>query len=174
MFLSPCILTDCHDDMKAVKEEIFGSVAAVLPFDTEEEAVQRSNNSPFGLAGKAPTFCSFPSLTFCLSICLLICLFVHFWLLICLFVHFWLSICLFVLSDCWYVCLSISVCWSVRLSISVCLSVSWLVWPSVYQVLICCHNVGPIILHFSNSPSLIQRVFLAPSPFPSNLAYFQF
>jgi acyl-CoA reductase-like NAD-dependent aldehyde dehydrogenase len=42
--------------MKAVKEEIFGSVAAVLPFDTEEEAVQRANNSPFGLSGKAPTF----------------------------------------------------------------------------------------------------------------------
>jgi aldehyde dehydrogenase family 9 protein A1 len=51
MFLSPCILTDCHDEMTAVKEEIFGSVAAVLPFDTEDEVLQRANNTPYGLAG---------------------------------------------------------------------------------------------------------------------------
>ena len=51
MFLSPCILTNCHDEMTAVKEEIFGSVAAVLPFDTEEEVLKRANNTPYGLAG---------------------------------------------------------------------------------------------------------------------------
>ena len=50
--MSPCVLTDCHDEMTAVKEEIFGSVAAVLPFDTEEEVIKRANNSPYGLAGK--------------------------------------------------------------------------------------------------------------------------
>jgi acyl-CoA reductase-like NAD-dependent aldehyde dehydrogenase len=49
---------DCHDEMKAVKEEIFGSVAAVLPFDTEEEVLARSNNTPFGLAGSLMT-CNF-------------------------------------------------------------------------------------------------------------------
>jgi len=48
-YLSPAILTDCRDDMKAVKEEIFGSVAAVLLFDTEEEALERANNTEFGL-----------------------------------------------------------------------------------------------------------------------------
>ena len=53
MFLSPCVLTDCHDQMKAVKEEIFGSVAAVLPFDSEDEVVTRANDTPFGLAGKS-------------------------------------------------------------------------------------------------------------------------
>ena len=52
-YLSPCILTDCHDEMTAVKEEIFGSVAAVLPFDTEDEVVKRANNSPYGLAGNS-------------------------------------------------------------------------------------------------------------------------
>ena len=37
--------------MKAVKEEIFGSVASVLVFDTEEEVIKRANNTTFGLAG---------------------------------------------------------------------------------------------------------------------------
>merc|ERR1711892_1199927 len=49
-YLSPAILTDCTDDMKAIKEEIFGSVASVLVFDTEEEAIERANNTDFGLA----------------------------------------------------------------------------------------------------------------------------
>jgi len=49
-YLSPTILTDCTDSMKAVKEEIFGAVASVLVFDTEEEAVERANNTDFGLA----------------------------------------------------------------------------------------------------------------------------
>lgn len=49
-YLSPCVLTDCRDDMRAVKEEIFGSVAAVLPFDSEREVIARANDTPFGLA----------------------------------------------------------------------------------------------------------------------------
>lgn len=53
-YLSPCVLTNCHDNMKAVKEEIFGSVAIVLPFDSEEEVISRANNTAFGLGG---TFC---------------------------------------------------------------------------------------------------------------------
>merc|ERR1712142_24017 len=50
-YLSPAILTNCTDEMKAVREEIFGSVASVLIFDTEEEALERANNTEFGLAG---------------------------------------------------------------------------------------------------------------------------
>merc|ERR1711941_149374 len=50
-YLSPAILTNCRDDMKAVKEEIFGSVASVLVFDTEEEVIKRANDTTFGLAG---------------------------------------------------------------------------------------------------------------------------
>ena len=49
-YLSPCILTDCHDDMTVVKEEIFGAVMSVMPFTTEEDVLQRANNSNFGLA----------------------------------------------------------------------------------------------------------------------------
>jgi len=37
--------------MTCVKEEIFGPVMSILPFDTEEEVVERANNTKFGLAG---------------------------------------------------------------------------------------------------------------------------
>ena len=37
--------------MKAVQEEIFGSVATILPFDTETEVIERANNTIFGLGG---------------------------------------------------------------------------------------------------------------------------
>merc|ERR1711879_243098 len=50
-YLSPCILTNCHDKMKAVQEEIFGSVAIILPFDAEDEALKRANDTTFGLGG---------------------------------------------------------------------------------------------------------------------------
>ncbi|XP_037626522.1 4-trimethylaminobutyraldehyde dehydrogenase A [Sebastes umbrosus] len=49
-FMSPCVLENCRDDMTCVKEEIFGPVMSVLPFDTEEEVLQRANNTTFGLA----------------------------------------------------------------------------------------------------------------------------
>lgn len=49
-FISPCILTDCQDDMTVVKEEIFGPVVSILLFDTEEEAILRANSTPYGLA----------------------------------------------------------------------------------------------------------------------------
>lgn len=41
---------NCRDDMTCVKEEIFGPVMSVLPFDTEEEVIKRANNTTFGLA----------------------------------------------------------------------------------------------------------------------------
>lgn len=41
---------NCRDDMTCVKEEIFGPVMSVLPFDTEEEVILRANNTTFGLA----------------------------------------------------------------------------------------------------------------------------
>ncbi|MBN3279204.1 A9A1A dehydrogenase, partial [Polyodon spathula] len=49
-FMSPCVLSNCTDEMTCVKEEIFGPVMSVLPFDTEEEVLQRANNTTFGLA----------------------------------------------------------------------------------------------------------------------------
>ena len=49
-FVAPTIFADCRDDMRIVREEIFGPVLAMLVFDDEDEAVQRANASRFGLA----------------------------------------------------------------------------------------------------------------------------
>ena len=49
-YLTPAVVTDCQDDMRFVQEEIFGSVAACLVFDTEEEVLTRANKTTFGLA----------------------------------------------------------------------------------------------------------------------------
>lgn len=46
----PAFTDKCRDDMTCVKEEIFGPVMSVMPFDTEEEVIQRANNTTFGLA----------------------------------------------------------------------------------------------------------------------------
>ena len=48
-FMQPTIMTDCHDDMQIVREEIFGPVMSVLIFEDEDEAIRRANNSDFGL-----------------------------------------------------------------------------------------------------------------------------
>lgn len=49
-FVQPTIFSDVHDDMTICKEEIFGPVTCVLKFKTMEEAVQRANDSIYGLA----------------------------------------------------------------------------------------------------------------------------
>uniref|UniRef100_A0A8C5SV39 Aldehyde dehydrogenase 9 family member A1 n=1 Tax=Laticauda laticaudata TaxID=8630 RepID=A0A8C5SV39_LATLA len=50
-YMSPCVLGNCKDTMTCVKEEIFGPVMSILPYDTEEEVLERANNTRFGLAG---------------------------------------------------------------------------------------------------------------------------
>lgn len=54
-FVEPTIFADCTDEMTIVKEEIFGPVMAILPFDTEEEVVRRANDSIYGLAASVWT-----------------------------------------------------------------------------------------------------------------------
>ncbi|THU91597.1 aldehyde dehydrogenase [Dendrothele bispora CBS 962.96] len=49
-FVQPTIFTDCKPDMKIVKEEIFGPVAAIMKFKTEEEVVEMANDTSYGLA----------------------------------------------------------------------------------------------------------------------------
>lgn len=49
-FISPAIFTDCTDNMRIVKEEIFGMVMAVMSFSDEIDVVNRANNSHMGLA----------------------------------------------------------------------------------------------------------------------------
>lgn len=51
IYISPCILVNCEDDMRVVREEIFGSVMCVLGFETEDEVLRRANDTEFGLAG---------------------------------------------------------------------------------------------------------------------------
>jgi betaine-aldehyde dehydrogenase len=48
-FMEPTILTGCRDDMRHVREEIFGPVMSVLTFTDEEEAITRANATGFGL-----------------------------------------------------------------------------------------------------------------------------
>jgi betaine-aldehyde dehydrogenase len=49
-FVAPTIFAECKDEMRIVREEIFGPVLSMLTFNTEEEAIARANNSRFGLA----------------------------------------------------------------------------------------------------------------------------
>lgn len=49
-FVAPTVFVDCHDEMTIVKEEIFGPVMSVLEFETEDEVIQRANNTHLGLA----------------------------------------------------------------------------------------------------------------------------
>jgi succinate-semialdehyde dehydrogenase / glutarate-semialdehyde dehydrogenase len=49
-FYAPTVLLDADDSMLVAREETFGPVAALMPFDTEEEAVRRANDTVYGLA----------------------------------------------------------------------------------------------------------------------------
>ena len=49
-FYTPTVLTGADDSMLVAKEETFGPVAAIMPFETEEEVVERANDTVYGLA----------------------------------------------------------------------------------------------------------------------------
>jgi aldehyde dehydrogenase (NAD+) len=50
-FVKPTVFSDVRADMRIAREEIFGPVLAILPYDTEEEAIEIANDSDYGLAG---------------------------------------------------------------------------------------------------------------------------
>ena len=54
-FMRPAVLADVHNDMQVAQEEIFGPVACILSFETEEEAIRLANDSPYGLSGSVWT-----------------------------------------------------------------------------------------------------------------------
>lgn len=49
-WVQPTVFTDCTDDMRIVKEEIFGPVLSILAYDTVDEVLSRANNTSLGLA----------------------------------------------------------------------------------------------------------------------------
>lgn len=50
-YLAPTIFADADNSMRSCREEIFGPVEMVMPFDDVDEAVTMANDSPYGLAG---------------------------------------------------------------------------------------------------------------------------
>jgi len=50
-YLDPTVFVDVKPEMKIVREEIFGPVVAVMPFDSEEDGVRMANDSIYGLSG---------------------------------------------------------------------------------------------------------------------------
>lgn len=49
-YIRPTLFADVNNDMTIARQEVFGPVLAVLPFDTEEEAIEIANDTPYGLA----------------------------------------------------------------------------------------------------------------------------
>jgi len=49
-FYRPTIVADCAQDSAIVQDEVFGPVLAVLPFDTVDEALEKANDTRYGLA----------------------------------------------------------------------------------------------------------------------------
>ena len=47
----PCTLVEATNDDRIAREEVFGPVAAVIPFEDEDEAVRLANDTPYGLSG---------------------------------------------------------------------------------------------------------------------------
>ena len=49
-FVAPTIFTGVHNRMRIAREEVFGPVLSIIPFDTEEQAFEIANDTPYGLA----------------------------------------------------------------------------------------------------------------------------
>ena len=54
-FAKPTVFADTTPDMTIMREEIFGPVLAMMPFDSEEEAIELANDTPYGLAAYVQT-----------------------------------------------------------------------------------------------------------------------
>jgi acyl-CoA reductase-like NAD-dependent aldehyde dehydrogenase len=50
-YLTPAVYTDVAMDMRIMREEIFGPVVCIMPFEGEAEALRLANDTPYGLSG---------------------------------------------------------------------------------------------------------------------------
>jgi betaine-aldehyde dehydrogenase len=50
-FWYPCTVVEATNDDRIAREEVFGPVAALIPFDDEADAIRIANDSPYGLSG---------------------------------------------------------------------------------------------------------------------------
>ncbi len=54
-FVRPTVFADVNNDMTIAREEIFGPVLSMIPFDSEEEAIEIANDTPYGLTNYVQT-----------------------------------------------------------------------------------------------------------------------
>ncbi|WP_170439920.1 aldehyde dehydrogenase family protein [Ruegeria arenilitoris] len=54
-FVRPTVFADANNQMTIAREEIFGPVLTMIPFDTEEEAIEIANDTPYGLTNYVQT-----------------------------------------------------------------------------------------------------------------------
>ena len=54
-FVRPTVFADCNNDMVNMREEIFGPVLSMMPFDSEEEAIAIANDTDYGLTNYVQT-----------------------------------------------------------------------------------------------------------------------
>ncbi len=50
LYFEPTVLSNVTDNMQLMQEETFGPIAPIITFETDEEAIAKANNTPFGLA----------------------------------------------------------------------------------------------------------------------------
>jgi len=50
-YVKPTVFADVQNDMAIAREEIFGPVLCILPYDDEDHAVRIANDTPYGLSG---------------------------------------------------------------------------------------------------------------------------
>jgi aldehyde dehydrogenase (NAD+) len=54
-YVRPTVFADVNNDMTIAREEIFGPVLSIIPFDTEEDAIAIANDTPYGLTNYVQT-----------------------------------------------------------------------------------------------------------------------